>query len=354
MIRQALLILGVLIAAAPHARARQDATPVANTRIVLDAPDFDPERRRDFGAFAERVLQRVERSLRHEVQRAVTLRFRRRIDELGPEDSRVFRSWTVAFARPERSELVIVEERIKPDPPDDLESVLAHELTHVVLGDLEHRLSAHTRRVPRWLHEGLAQVVAGSRYLGGDDQLVWFRARTDRLLSMSSLSDSFPDDEDMLRVAYAESSSFVSWLDRNVGRQKVLDALRLWLSGGAKNLDAALAEIDGDWSFTWAEGDWARDLRQYGALSFLRNTCFNLLILLAIPLLFIVLYRRFLRERVAGERIDRWEQRQELERRRVARRQRSLDRPLDAFEIDFVDDGLFDENPLDETPDTDS
>lgn len=332
-----LLALSFLLSAGVASRPQAQRTAVQGTRVVVDADFEDAERIARTARIVEESLQRVERSLGIRCESKILLRYRESIADLPLHDQQAFRPWTVAFARPQRLELVLVEERIQADPPDDLDSVLLHELTHVVLGDLERRLSGHRRRVPRWLHEGLAQVIAGSRYLGGDDHLVWFRARTGRLLSFSSLAEHFPEDVEMLRVAYAQSSSFIAWLDARIGRHNVLEALRIFLRGEAKNLDEALSRIDRDWAFTYAEGDWAEEIRRFGLLRFLASSCFSLLIVLAIPLLGVVLYKRATREKFAGERLEEWDrERRELESR--ARRS--------PFDIEFGDEEIDDDDLL--------
>lgn len=312
----------------------------AASRIDMDAPALSSELRQSIERAANWALTRAEESIRHVVGRRVLVRCRARVDDYLGDDRNAFRSWTVAYARPERSELVLALDRLRPDPPDDLESVLVHEMVHVVLGDLERSAIDDTRVVPRWLHEGLAQVVAGSRYLGGDDESLWYRAKTDQLMSLSSLTSGFPNDDELLRVAYAQSSSFLAWLDGRVGRDEILAALRSWLHGDAVNLDAALANLDPQWSFTLAEGLWAEDLKTFGLFALLRNSCFNVLILLALPLLAIILYKRFRREQRASARLDRWEadeERRRLARIAIARRRLEAD-PLD---IEFVDSDPF-------------
>ncbi|MCA8972010.1 MAG: hypothetical protein KDC95_19640 [Planctomycetes bacterium] len=312
----------------------------ATSRIDIDAPALSSELRQSIERAANSALTRAEKSMQHEVGRRVLVRCRARVDDYHGDDRVAFRSWTVAYARPERAELVLALDRLRPDPPDDLESVLVHEMVHVVLGDLERESVDDTRAVPRWLHEGLAQVAAGSRYLGGGDEALWYRAKTDQLMSLSSLTSGFPNDDELLRVAYAQSSSFLSWLDARVGRDRILAALRSWLHGDAINLDAALASLDPEWSFTLAEGLWAEDLKTSSLLALLRNSCFNVLILLALPLLAIILYKRFRREQRAGARLDRWEA--DEERRRLARiaiaRQRL---EADRLDIEFVDSDPF-------------
>ncbi len=297
-------------------------------KLRLDAPGFDAELSASLLQAATQALHAAEEALDHEMRRPALIRVRKTVAEYPDSERLAFRSWTVAYARPERAELVLAMERLKSDAPDNLESVLVHEMVHVVLGDIELQLNASSsgglhRHIPRWLHEGLAQVIAGARYLNGDDELLWYRARTKQLLSFSKLTSSFPDDDETLRVAYAQASSFLAWLDVHVGRQTVLAALRSWLAGEAENLDVALADRDRQWSFTRAEGFWAEDLRDYGLLAVLGSSCFNILILLAVPLLGIVLFKRFRREARAGARLDRFEAEEERRREAWLRRERA-------------------------------
>ncbi len=105
-------------------------------------------------------------------------------------------------------------------------AVVTHELVHELL---DQYVSPHGAQLPRWFHEGLAQHLAGDTYLGArEEDLVW-RVAANRLLPFGELARGFPDDREGVRIAYAQSYSFVSWLVRELGYERVLRT--------AKNVD---------------------------------------------------------------------------------------------------------------------
>ena len=104
-----------------------------------------------------------------------------------------------------------------------LQGVVTHELVHEVLDQLVGRNGSG---IPRWFHEGLAQQIAGDTYLGGSEEdLVW-RTAVDRLLPFSELVREFPRDRESMRIAYAQSYSYVSFLVRDYGLDRVVRAAR--------------------------------------------------------------------------------------------------------------------------------
>ncbi|MCA8964201.1 MAG: hypothetical protein KDC48_04930 [Planctomycetes bacterium] len=105
-------------------------------------------------------------------------------------------------------------------------AVVTHELVHELL---DQYVSPHGAQLPRWFHEGLAQHLAHDTYLGGrEEDLVW-RVAANRLLPFGELARGFPGDREGMRIAYAQSYSFVSWLVRELGYERVLRT--------AKNVD---------------------------------------------------------------------------------------------------------------------
>lgn len=283
----------------------------AGDRVQVQAHHLGREARASLVRVAERALSAAERALEHRMSRTVDVTVAASVDEVPPEVRGAFHAWTVGIALPGRARIWIASDRLRAEPPDDLRSVLEHELVHVVLGDLEVELSGGKRRLPLWLHEGLAQYVAESIYLGGSEKIVWFRARTDRLLSWTELSKAFPADHEETVAAYAQSYSFIAFLARAIGMRTVLQSLRDYLSGKAENLDLALAALEPGTSYTHLTGDWVEDVKLGRGLIFLLKTnCFNILIVLAVPLLAIVLYKRFHREKRAAARLEAWERAQ--------------------------------------------
>ncbi|RJQ52332.1 MAG: hypothetical protein C4521_10685 [Actinobacteria bacterium] len=155
---------------------------------------------------------------RHSYERPVTVLLAARSDRF----PRVGAAGDVlAVARPAEASIVVSPKSWRGDPKG-LDGVLAHEVSHLVLGD---KFAQGGAPLPRWLDEGLAQYVAGT----WDFDLDWAgqRERTMRaavasrsLLPISSLEPAF-NDPDSLSLAYAESYGFVQYLSVTFGRQRL-------------------------------------------------------------------------------------------------------------------------------------
>jgi hypothetical protein len=98
--------------------------------------------------------------------------------------------------------------RVRPGQTSrDLESVLAHELTHVIIkGDYPDYASW-----PLWFQEGLAMRESRGESIGQFATLSIATLRG-RLIPLDELWSHFPDNEAESRLAYAESWSFISFL----------------------------------------------------------------------------------------------------------------------------------------------
>lgn len=143
---------------------------------------------------------------------------------LDSESGRSLHRGTPGFARLDRDEIHLLLDKIRPQPPDDLATVLAHELTHVLLDQFA---GPNGERVPRWLHEGLAQSLSGDLYLQAREVDLVVPAKFDRLHRLADLTNAFPDDEYERRLAYAQSFSFVEWLVRARGMGVIREGVRL-------------------------------------------------------------------------------------------------------------------------------
>jgi hypothetical protein len=111
--------------------------------------------------------------------------------------------WAAGTAYPERNLLFVALDTHGQKTP---RQVFVHELAHVVLhwsyGEVEP---------PRWLEEGLAQVVAGEFDL--QTQAILSRAALGSgLIPLSSLTTSWPSEPGRARIAYAESRDLVLFL----------------------------------------------------------------------------------------------------------------------------------------------
>ncbi len=116
---------------------------------------------------------------------------------------------------------------------------MAHELAHLVV---YQAVFGPYGDVPRWLDEGLAVYTEGelsSDYRSRLDEAI----SNDELISVRSLSSSFPTDPDEARLSYAESYSLVVFLLNNYGQDKMLQLLDVFREGSG--YDDALIGVYG-------------------------------------------------------------------------------------------------------------
>ena len=129
---------------------------------------------------------------------------------------------------------------INPRNLDWGKGALAHELSHLVVGQITFNCYGAT--LPRWLDEGLAMYAEGD--LGVDYQLPLRQAvARDRLISVRSLSSSFPADPEQALLSYAESHSLVSYLIAGYGQARMLRLLEVFKEGSS--YDDALRQVYG-------------------------------------------------------------------------------------------------------------
>ena len=118
---------------------------------------------------------------------------------------------------------------ITPDEIDAswVESVVPHELTHVVFQDAvdnPYHDPAH------WLNEGLA-VYEAEGYATSDRQQVEAAARDGTLIPLDGLAGAFPTSRDRFFLAYAESVSAVDRIVRAYGKDALVKLIRSYHDG---------------------------------------------------------------------------------------------------------------------------
>ncbi len=120
--------------------------------------------------------------------------------------------------------------------PGDLSyasTVVPHELTHVVFGDITQN---PYHDPPRWLNEGIA-VYVSQGFDSSDKQLVAQAVSDGTLMPLAALSGEFPTSQQGFYLAYAESVSAVDYFVRTYG-QADLDKLVKAYGTGASDDDA--------------------------------------------------------------------------------------------------------------------
>jgi len=136
--------------------------------------------------------------------------------------------WIAGHAEP-KSGVILVS--IAPGPADTLEikRQIPHELAHVML---YQKLGEGYQNLPSWLNEGLASTI--ELFPNPDYPLLLEIAYEEEvLLSIADLCQSFPTDANSFQLAYAESASFVWYLQGEFG----ISGMETLLSAYANGID---------------------------------------------------------------------------------------------------------------------
>ena len=137
--------------------------------------------------------------------------------------------------------------------PPDLEVVLVHELSHVVL----YR-AVLGNRVPRWFNEGVAIHQSEVRLLSRMQSLLQAAAQQS-IHRLSEIDRNFPDRPHEVNTAYAQSASIVGFLRRTDNDERRFHRLIQTLRDG-ETFDTALATGYG-WTRIGLERQWRDSLR---------------------------------------------------------------------------------------------
>jgi hypothetical protein len=222
--RQALLFILFIFSMMPAAFAAGQASLEAKDLSVTYDPGLEPAGRQAAAAYPA-IKQALEALLPWALDFRATLvlladhnRFKRLAGH----------ELVVAFALPDKNAVVIDHSRMNTSPVT-LRTTFKHELCHLLL---HHYISDDN--LPRWLDEGVCQWVSD----GLADILV--DTKRDRLsaavlsgtcFDLEKLQHEFPQDNDDLMLAYAQSRSMVEFLSSSYGAQGIRDLLKLLQQG---------------------------------------------------------------------------------------------------------------------------
>ena len=155
--------------------------------------------------------------------------------------------WVDATAYPHRALIFLRAPRLRPGTAKPLEQVADHEITHVLVEQ-----SFHGAPVPRWLHEGLAQVVA-REYSEQVTQAISKGMLGDSLLTLGDLVEGFPQDPLRAQLAYAQSADLVAFIRNEFGQDAVQRLLKELAAGSPvraafrKATGQSLDQVDAAW-----------------------------------------------------------------------------------------------------------
>jgi hypothetical protein len=197
-------------------------------------------------------------------------------------------AWTAGHANPDQNTILMVIPT-GFDQQLDIQRQIPHEITHLRLA---HYLDGSSDVLPMWFNEGIASL-AESFTAPEYWQILQNAHNSGNLIPLEELCDSFPYYSDDAALAYAESESFVSYLNDQygkVGLQALLDAYKAGqpcLEGVTAALGVNLERLEADWyTATFNEGVVPRSV---GALL---SWVILLVLILAAPVLLLVISSR--------------------------------------------------------------
>lgn len=204
-------------------------------------------------------------------------------------------TWATGTAYPARNLICLRSPRGMKGGRIDIEEVLRHEYTHLVLAK-----TLKGNDAPRWLDEGFTMLQSR----GWNFSWTYCLSRgvlRDALIPLEELTYGFPLDQDQARLAYAQSLSFVSFIKTEYGPE----TLPRLITGLAHGLDAetALKQATG-LGLRNLERQWKTELKKRYSWIPIVTSFFSLWFLAS--LLFLLSY--WLKRRRAKRILAEWEQ----------------------------------------------
>ena len=208
-------------------------------------------------------------------------------------------AFIVAYAIPDKDLIVIDYSKIKSSP-FNLHITLKHELCHLLL----HQ---HVRdsNMARWFDEGFCQLVSDGvgemlidkNWSGLDAAVV-----SGRTLPLSRLAKNFPEDRASLMLAYVQSKSVVTYIDRHYGSTAIFNILADLKNG--ETMETAMMQRLSLSTYE-LEKEWLKHIQSTPRwIVFLANNLYGILFFLAAILTVCGFILRFVRKK-------RWEEGQE-------------------------------------------
>ena len=220
-------------------------------------------------SIAESVSKQTGFALRERMH-VIVAPDRARFHSVQPAGARL-PDWAVGVAYPHRSLIVLLK-----DPRGNILKTLEHEVCHILLG----RAFGSGHQVPRWLHEGMAIIVAGQWNMQRLSTMT-MTVLTGSLLSMEDITRTFPRDKHRAELAYCQSFYFISFLKNKFGEEEFRTFLSVYSS--CKDFKLALwkayflrwDEINELWlDYLKVRFSWVPIIFSTGALWFLASLVF--------------------------------------------------------------------------------
>ena len=158
------------------------------------------------------------------------------------------RDWVGAHASPELGVILVTAVNIRT-AATDLRQSIPHELTHFFLYEAT---TGGYEGVPYWFNEGIAtymEATSNPRYA----TLLETAVAQQATIPLANLCQTFPTSEEQALLAYAQSVSFIQFLQARYGNQILSQLIAVFAdgadcqSGVRRTLNLSLDELNQQW-----------------------------------------------------------------------------------------------------------
>lgn len=158
------------------------------------------------------------------------------------------RDWVGGHAHPELG-VILVSASNPRTAAIEMEKTIPHELSHMLLYEAT---GANYGAIPIWFDEGLATLFEESA--NGDYETILEEAvNSNNTIPFAELCHSFPAESNKAVLAYAQSSSFIRYIQTEYGNFAILQMIRALADGAdcqsvtTRAIDRSLAELNEEW-----------------------------------------------------------------------------------------------------------
>jgi len=202
--------------------------------------------------------------------------------------------WAIGQASVGKENIILIQSP-RSNIRINLEKIINHEFTHIVLGAVFKK-----GYLPRWLNEGLAMYEAQEWELVNNMKIGELYL-THNLSPLSSLIYTFPRDESQAQLAYTQSFDVLLFMMNEYGDDKVIRLIKELASG--TNFDLALKKTLGIDLFE-LEIAWQKSLkRRFNWVCVITNTY---ILWLIFPVLCLLAY--LIKRVQVKKKIKQWEE----------------------------------------------
>lgn len=208
----------------------------------------DPALGQEIASIADQGLQQAQTLLKADLPAPVRLYAYTSASDLQAALQMTSQPWVSGHASPELG-IILVSIPTGPEKKLELERQIPHEIMHLIQYQVMGK--SYTQQ-PVWLVEGmasLAEVYPNPEY----SRVLDATAKSHQLLPFSSLCTSFPKEANSAFQAYAQSESFVRFIQRKYGSSGLRNLIAQYQNGMgceegvAAALGTSLSQLEYRW-----------------------------------------------------------------------------------------------------------